>query len=40
VEGFLLTEEEILVKANYEVMKEAHLMLNGEDDFCIVLDTR
>lgn len=35
-----MNEEDLLVKSNYEELKESYLMLSGEDDFCVVLDTR
>lgn len=40
IEGFELDSEDILVKGNYEVLKEEYLMLDGADDFCVVLDVR
>jgi hypothetical protein len=35
-----MNDEDLLIKSNYEELKENYLMLSGEDDFCVVLDTR
>lgn len=40
IENFELDSEDILVKGNYEVLKEEYLMLDGADEFCVVLDIR
>lgn len=40
IEGFTLDLEDILVKSSYAKLEEAHLMLDGNDDLCIVLDTQ
>lgn len=40
LEGHTLNQEEILVKGSYAPLPESHLSLDGEDDFCVVLDSR
>lgn len=40
LEGHVLTQEELIVKGSYAPLKEDFLLLDGEDDFCVVLDSR
>lgn len=40
IEGYDLDEEDMIVKGNYEVLKDEFLLLDGADDFCVILDTK
>lgn len=40
LEGYTLNEEEVIIKGSYAPMSEAYLTLEGEDDFCVILDSR
>lgn len=38
IEGFQLDSEDIIIKGNYNNLS-ANLMVDGESDFCVILDT-